>query len=40
MIKGSLEMFSLETNNCKTEILPFIVEHLSTLEKKKNFYFP
>ena len=25
---------------CKTEILPLIVEHLLTLEKKMNFYFP
>ena len=38
-IKGSLEMFPLETNNCKTEIFPFIVEHLSTLEEKIKFYF-
>ena len=39
-IKGSLEMFPLVTNTCKTEILPLVVEHLSTLEEKMNFYFP
>ena len=33
-------MFPLVANTCKTEILPFIVEHLSTLEEKINFYFP
>ena len=39
-IKGSLEMFPLVTNTCKTEILPLVVEHLPTLEEKLNFYFP
>ena len=39
-IEGSLEMFPLVTNTCKTEILPLVVEHLSTLEEKLNFYFP
>ena len=39
-IKDSLEMFLLVTNTCKTEILPFIVERLSNLEEKINFYFP
>ena len=33
-------MFPLVTNTCKTEILPLVVEHLSTLEEKMNFYFP
>ena len=39
-IKGSLETFPLVTNTFKTEILPLIVEHLSTLEEKINSYFP
>ena len=32
-------MFPLVSNNCRTEILPMIVEHLSTLEENLS-YFP
>ena len=39
-MEGSLEMFPLVSNNCKTEILPMIVEHLSTLEENLSYYFP
>lgn len=39
-IKGSLEMFPLISDTCQTEILPMIIEHLSTLEEKLNHYFP
>ena len=35
-----MEIFPLIINNCKTEILPIIVEHLSTLEEKLSFSFP
>ena len=39
-MEGNLEMFPLISNNCKTEILPMIVEHLSTLEENLSYYFP
>lgn len=39
-IKGSLEMFPLISDTCQTEILPMIIDHLSTLEEKLNHYFP
>ena len=32
-------MFPLVCNNCKTESLPMIVGHLSTLEEKLSYYF-
>ena len=39
-IEGCLKMFPLVINNCKTEVFPLIVEHLSTLEEKWSYYFP
>ena len=39
-IEGSLEMFPLVSNNCKTDILRMIVEHLSSLEEILSYYFP
>ena len=38
-MEGSLKMFPLLSNNCKTEILPIIVEHLSTVEENLSYYF-
>ena len=32
-------MFPSVTNTCKTEILPFIAEHLSSSKEKMSFYF-
>ena len=39
-MEGSLEMFPFLGNNCKTEILPMIDEHLSTMEENLSYYFP
>ena len=33
-------MFPLVSNNCRTEIRPMIVEHLSTLQDNLSYYFP
>ena len=38
-MKGSLEIFPLVSNNCKTEILPMMIENLSTLEDNLSYYF-
>ena len=38
-MEGSLEMFPLVSSNCKTDILPMIVEHLSSSEENLS-YFP
>ena len=39
-MEGSPKMFPLVSNNCKTYILPMIVEHLWTFEENLSYYFP
>ena len=37
---GNFEMFPLVRESCIRKMSPIVFQHLTTLEKKFNFYFP